>query len=180
VSAPPLAAAMHRPAAMRKALRLLQFDYSSPGGYFVTITVQHRAPLLGSLNARADVDLSPAGRMVEDWWARLPEKFPQVTLDAHSTMPDHFHGIVLIGMKDTTVSEAVSLSDVVQWFKTMSTDEYIRRVATDGWPRFKRRFWQRSFFDHVIRSERALLEIRDYIERNPGALFEAIKTGLIG
>jgi REP element-mobilizing transposase RayT len=90
---------------MRKPLRLPHFDYSSPGAYFVTITVQHRAPLLGSLNARAEVDLSPAGRMVEDWWARLPENFPRVTLDAHSAMPDHLHGIILLDMNEPSESQ---------------------------------------------------------------------------
>lgn len=113
---------------MRKPLRLPNFDYSSPGAYFVTITIQNRA-LPGSLNARAEVDLSPAGRMVDEWWSKLPDRFPRGTLDAHRAMPDHFHGIVLIDIQDIKESEpSASLSDVVQWFKTMSTDEYIRRV----------------------------------------------------
>src|SRR5262245_45668299 len=79
---------------MRKPLRLPNFDYSSPGAYFVTITIQNRA-LPVSLNARAEVDLSPAGRMVDEWWSKLPDRFPRGTLDAHRAMPDHFHGIVL-------------------------------------------------------------------------------------
>ncbi len=176
MSAPKLADAMHRAAAMRKPLRLPHFDYSSSGAYFVTIAIHRRAHLLGSLTETAEFELSAAGKMIEDWWAKLPHKFPKVTLDAHGAMPDHFHGIVLIDTNDTIESEpAASLSRVIQWFKTMSTAEYMRRVATDGWQRFDKRLWQRSFFDHIIRSERALLKIREYIERNPGALYEAIK-----
>ena len=83
---------MRRAGAVRKPLRLPNFDYSLPGAYFVTITIQNRAHLLGSLNERAEVTLSAAGKMVEAWWTKLPEKFPRVTLDAYSTMPDHFHG----------------------------------------------------------------------------------------
>ena len=180
MSAPVLAEAMRRAGAVRKPLRLPNFDYSLPGAYFVTITIQNRAHLLGSLNERAEVNLSAAGKMVEAWWTKLPEKFPRVTLDAYSTMPDHFHGIVLIDATAASESDpVVSLSRIIQWFKTMSTDEYIQRVKTDRWPRFARRLWQRSFFDHIIRSEQALLKIREYIERNPGALYEAIRNHML-
>jgi hypothetical protein len=34
----------------------------------------------------------------------------------------------------------------------------------NGFPQFK---WQRSFYDHVIRDERSLFYIRQYIRNNP-------------
>ena len=108
-----------------------------------------------------------------------PKKFPSITVDASVAMPDHFHGIVLVNCVASQPGGSPSLSRVIQWFKTMSTDEYIQRVKTDRWPRFARRLWQRSFFDHIIRSEQALLKIREYIERNPGALYEAIRNHML-
>ena len=165
---------MHRPIRMGRSLRLPNFDYASAGAYFVTITVNERAALLGSLNeAIGGVELSDAGKMVERWWLKLPQKFQFVTLDAHAVMPDHMHGIVLLGCLDDEVPhEAVSLSKVLQWFKTMTTAEYFRGVRNGSWSRVDGRVWQRGFYDHIIRTEQDLLEIRTYVEGNPGALFE--------
>ena len=60
-----------------------------------------------------------------------------------------------------------SLGDVIQWFKTMTTNEYIRRVRESGWPQFKGRLWQRDYFDHIVRNAESLELIRNYIRDNP-------------
>ncbi len=62
----------------------------------------------------------------------------------------------------------------MQWFKTMTTNEYLRRVDSDGWPAIGRRLWQRGFYDHIVRNQRDLKEIRAYVEGNPGALWERV------
>jgi len=110
--------------------------------------------------------------MVDRWWLELPRKFAAVVLDAHVVMPDHFHGIVLLHHTQAAARPPVSLVDVIDWFKTMTTNEYFRRVKSDGWQPVDRRLWQRSFYDHVIRDEGELLQIRAYIESNAGALLE--------
>ena len=61
----------------------------------------------------------------------------------------------------------VPLGEIVQWFKTMTTNEFIRGVKESGWPRFDRKLWQRDYFEHVIRDEKALNNIRRYIRANP-------------
>ena len=159
---------------MRRLLRLRDFDYASPGAYFVTITINERAVLLGSLNeTTGGVELNDAGKMVERWWLKLPQKFQSVTLDAHAIMPDHCHGVVLLECShEEPRTPGVSLSKVIQWFKTMTTAEYFQGVRNQSWQRVNGRLWQRGFYDHVIRTERALLDIRKYIEGNSGALFE--------
>jgi REP element-mobilizing transposase RayT len=138
---------------------LEHFDYSSPGAYFVTIAAQNRRSLFGRLNETASIDLNEVGEMINAWWMKLPQKFPPVTLDADIVMPDHLHRLVLLLCDDESGSAApVSLSQVMQWF--------------DEWPMVHQRLWQRSFFDHVVRTERELEEIRKYIEENPGELWE--------
>jgi hypothetical protein len=72
------------------------------------------------------------------------------------------------------LAPSVSLSRVMQWFKTMTTAEYFRGVKTAGWPRVDGRLWQRSFYERVVRSDREFKAIRKYIETNPGALFERV------
>jgi REP element-mobilizing transposase RayT len=167
---------------MGVSLRLPHFDYTSAGGYFATITVHERKALLGSPDdSRGGVTLSDAGKMVERWWLELPQKFQPVTLDAHAVMPDHFHGIVLLQCSDNASPDpARSLSTIIQWFKTMTTAEYFRGVRSRSWTRVNGRLWQRGFYDHIIRSEQDLAVIRDYVEGNPGALFERSGGGHTG
>jgi hypothetical protein len=64
-------------------------------------------------------------------------------------------------------AKPVSLPAVEDWFKTMTTNEYIRGVKKLGWRRFSRKLWQRGYFDHIIRSEEELRRIREYIRQNP-------------
>ena len=59
------------------------------------------------------------------------------------------------------------LHRVVQWFKTMSTNEYIRGVKQNGWPPFSAKLWQRNYWEHVVRNETELDRIRAYIRNNP-------------
>jgi REP element-mobilizing transposase RayT len=60
-----------------------------------------------------------------------------------------------------------TLGRVVQWFKTMTTNEYVRGVRQLGCPPFFKRLWQRDYFDHVIRNEVTFERIRTYIRNNP-------------
>jgi REP element-mobilizing transposase RayT len=36
-----------------------------------------------------------------------------------------------------------------------------------NWPRFETRWWQRNYYEHVIRNERDYQAIADYIYCNP-------------
>lgn len=164
------------------SLRLPYFDYASPGGYFITITVHERKSLLGTLDqSHGGVTLSDAGEMVERWWLELPHKFQSVTLDAYAVMPDHFHGIVLLQCsEDTSSTPRISLSTIIQWFKTMTTAEYFRGVRSRSWARVDGRLWQRGFHDHIIRTEEDLAVIRAYVAGNSGALFERAAGGHTG
>ncbi|MCU0491503.1 MAG: hypothetical protein MUD01_07945 [Chloroflexaceae bacterium] len=62
---------------------------------------------------------------------------------------------------------AVSLPHVIQWFKTMTTNAYIRNVQTGLFPPFDRRVWQRGYWEHIIRDDDALQAIRRYVAENP-------------
>ncbi len=59
------------------------------------------------------------------------------------------------------------LPTVVQWFKTMTTNEYIRGVKQHNWSRFTGKLWQRNYFDRIIRDADELNRIREYILYNP-------------
>lgn len=212
----------------RKNLRLAGYDYRQAGAYFVTVCCQGNARLLGDIRDGI-FHSNPAGKMVEKWYFKLMEKFPNVRCGEWIVMPNHFHCIIEIidpaislqtkiitphvrvdpcvdpsppnntslpthvrvdpsvdppppnaisapiydyqnrpltqGQGDHTGSPL--LGEMVRWFKTMTTNEYIRGVKEHNWPRFNRRLWQRNYWDHIIRGHLAYARIAEYIERNP-------------
>ena len=112
---------------------------------------------------------SRAGVVMDSWWHSIPRQFPGVAIDAWVVMPNHLHGIIILGADPETVSEGPppKLSTVVQWYKGMTTKDYILGVKLEGWPRFPGRLWQEGFFEHIVRSDAALERHRAYIDANP-------------
>jgi len=154
----------------RQSPRLSADDYSQEGAYFVTVCIQGRQALLGEIIHR-EMRLNQAGYMVERWWKELERKFPPVKIDEYYVvMPNHFHGIVFIPELSAPTTQGghagPPLQRMVQWFKTMTTNEYIHGVKEQGWQPFQGILWQRSFYDHVIRDEASLNRIREYIATN--------------
>lgn len=153
----------------RKYTRVPGFDYRMPGPYFITICIQDKLPLLGTVASDATVRLSPAGAMVSTTWDLAPTVFPGLTLVAFVIMPNHVHAIMTLGDEDIAANP--TLGDIVRWFKTTTTLAYAQHVATGMWPRFEDRLWQRSSWDHIVRNERDMERIREYIVANPANWF---------
>ena len=79
--------------------RCFHHDYRGRRIYMLTMTVEGRSPLLGTLTSGeggAAVQLSPLGQAVERAWLNLPSYYPQLKMLAHQVMPDHLHGIVFV------------------------------------------------------------------------------------
>ncbi len=163
----------------RRSLRLKAYDYAAPGAYFVTIVTQGRCCLFGEIINGA-MQLSGAGEAVKFWWFELKNKFAAVMTDEFVVMPNHFHGIILIADASvgadlyvgplnhpTGAHTGAPLPTIVQWFKTMTTNEYIRGVKEFGWPSFRSQLWQRSYYEHIIRNPDSLNQIRQYVLDNP-------------
>ena len=163
----------------RRSIRLKGYDYANSGAYFVTIVTQGRACLFGEI-VNGATRLNDAGSVIERWWIELNNKFRTVETDDFVIMPNHFHGIVVIPVgADLCVGpdsegahigaplRRVPLPAIVQWFKTMTTNEYLRGVKTLGWASFQGQLWQRNYYEHVIRDEESLNRIREYILNNP-------------
>ncbi|MDQ7074794.1 MAG: transposase [Gammaproteobacteria bacterium] len=148
----------------RRSIRLKKFDYSQRGAYFITLCVQNRACLLGDIG-RDMMVVNCAGEMLERWWCEMEHKFPSIILGEYVVMPNHFHAIIRIVSSE--VPRQAPLSKMVQWFKTMSTNAYIRGVKEQGWPVFDGSLWQRNYYEHVIRDERSYDAISAYIQTNP-------------
>jgi len=60
-----------------------------------------------------------------------------------------------------------TIGDMLDWFKTMSTNEYIRGVKSFNWKRFDRKLWQVNYWEHIIREQQSYENISGYISDNP-------------
>jgi putative transposase len=136
----------------RRSLRLPEFDYSTPGAYFVTVCARNRQCLFGEI---ADGKMEPdaLAELVAGCWNEIPSHFPNAGLDAFIVMPNHIHGILLFS--DAGVGCIRPLQMVVGSFKAA-----VSRKA--GFP-----VWQRNYYEHVIRCEAELNLVRHYIQDNP-------------
>ena len=176
------------PRRTRRSSRLQGYDYAQAGAYFVTLCTHQRALLFGSVRGGA-VMQSTAGVIAAERWAAIPQHHPHVALDAFVVMPNHIHGILVItdhlvgttpALSDTPanrvhssdrvgpadracpVPTTASLSTVIGSYKSGVT----RRVRhTYNAPDLM--VWQGRFYDHIIRHERALNNVRAYIQNNP-------------
>ncbi len=108
--------------------------------------------------------LNDAGQMVTKWYDALSDKFPTVENGEWVVMPNHIHAIIRIALEGTPER---GLPQIVQWFKTMTTNEYIRGVKQGTWPPFEQRLWQRNYWEHIIRDEEDYQRIASYIASNP-------------
>jgi putative transposase len=84
-----------QPKRHRRTFRLLDYDYSQTGAYFVTLCTHERKSMFGEI-IDGVMQVNEAGRMVEQCWLDIPNHFPHVDLDAFVVMPNHVHGIVVI------------------------------------------------------------------------------------
>ena len=161
----------------RRSIRLQGYDYTAQGTYFVTICVQGRACLLGSV-IQSEMHLNAYGQIVVECWEAIPEHFEHVSLDAFVVMPNHVHGIILIAQNQlvpTIAPESIratsarpngplrrSLGAIVGLFKSSAATRINRLRATSG-----AACWQRNYHEHIVRSESDLARIREYILVNP-------------
>ena len=163
----------------RKSNRLKGFDYSFAGYYFVTICVHHRMNLFGTIVGGRMV-LNEWGQIAHNCWHEIPKIFLNVTLDTFVVMPNHVHGIIQIrrglihqtqtndeGMINHAPTESwrlmqkhdISLGKIIRHFKAKTTKLIHNQNYTF--------VWQRNYYDRIIRDERELNHIRQYIINNP-------------
>jgi REP element-mobilizing transposase RayT len=150
----------------RRSIRLPGYDYSAPGAYFVTVCAQDRLCLFGEI-VDGQMVPSAAGVMIEKWFLELQNKHGDVRCVAYVVMPNHVHAVILVVDVGADLRVRPALPGIVQWFKTMTTNEYLRGVKTLRWPPIRARLWQRNYYEHVIRNDEELDRILLYIAENP-------------
>lgn len=154
-----------------ESTRRVGYDYSTPGYYFFTIATKNRGNLLGQVEAvnsnLNDIDkevnpyypmiLNDYGRIVLKCWEDLPSHYPNCILDEFVIMPNHIHGIINIHKEG-----GHSLSEIIRALKAFSSRKINEIRGVIGIP-----LWQSRFHDRIIRNEKELYFIREYIRNNP-------------
>lgn len=159
----------------RRSIRLPEYDYSQVGAYFVTICVHGRENRLGTVE-NGQMQLKPIGHIARDAWVWLDRKFTAVGVDIYCIMPNHVHAILAItdpgGVLQNAPTNAPSktnpptkpkpLGRLVGAYKTHSTVLINQTLGTPGI-----KFWQRTYYERIIRNQREYEAIWHYIETNP-------------
>jgi REP element-mobilizing transposase RayT len=79
----------------RKSIRLIDYDYSSPGGYFATICMHNKKCILGKV-VNGTIHMSSAGKIVKKYLYEIPRHDADVDIDTFIVMPNHVHGIIVL------------------------------------------------------------------------------------
>ena len=151
----------------RKKNRLKNYDYSQEGCYFVTLCTHNRQNLFVLEQSRVGNDLCVVpflqNEIIHKWIKETENKFQNIKFEKYVIMPDHLHFIVNI--KERHIGR--SLRDIMQFFKTMTTNDYIKNIKNGNLKPFDKKIWQKSYYDHIIRNQDDYNEKWDYIENNP-------------
>jgi REP element-mobilizing transposase RayT len=129
--------------------------------YFITICVKEIACHLGEISG-SEMQPNQLGDIVKECWLEIPAHYPNVDLDAYVIMPNHIHGIICAGAGSPRPPYRPTLGNILGYFKYQSTKRVNELRQTAGTS-----FWQRNFFEHVIRDDNSLNRIREYILTNP-------------
>lgn len=121
--------------------------------------------------------LSDRGKTAYGLWVDIHKQFPFVILDEFVVMPNHVHGLIVIDKQDdrgainrvsmggggvTGHSNPMlhqNLSTIIRWYKGRVTHS-VREEHRDF-------MWQTRFHDHIVRNQKSLDKIRNYIQNNP-------------
>lgn len=174
--------------------RLQDWDYSQTGYYFITICSYNRKNIFGKIE-NGKMILNEVGKIVEEEWLKTEKIRSNVKLDKFVIMPNHLHGILIIG--DTENVETPQLRNIEkvetprrgvstatrklqlpansnhnpEW-KSNSVGAIINQfkgICTKRiraiYPSFKH-IWQSRFHDRIIRDEEEFNCIQAYILTN--------------
>ena len=157
----------------RKPIRIVDYDYSTPGAYFITVCTANREKIFwsdrrgelcspayntqtGDQRSPLRAELSDVGKIVDAEIQKLNTVYDAVRVDKYCIMPDHIHFIISINTDENGRTQLVpTISRVIKQFKGSITKQIGRPI------------WQKLFYDHGIRNQQDYDEIWEYIENNP-------------
>jgi putative transposase len=154
-----------RPAKPVRKDHHLAFElYSGAGAYFVTICSDRRLCIFSEIVDGA-VSLQPLGKVLESRWLDLPNHHQGVDLDYYVVMPNHFHAVLFLNLQAGLSPELgrSNLAVIINSFKSSVTRTARKELGLST----SQPLLQRNYHERIVRDERELWEIRNYIVNNP-------------
>lgn len=171
----------------RRSIRLKKYDYSQPGAYFITICTHNRRCLFGDI-LDGQMNLNEFSEIALQCWIEISNHFPNVSLDEFVVMPNHVHGIIWINNQTNVVvqniesnvgatlavaqnnigavaSPAPTIGNIVGTYKSIVANKCLKIFKENN--QVMGKLWQRNYYERIIRNERELDKIREYILGNP-------------
>lgn len=146
----------------RKRTRLIGYDYSKSGAYFITICTHNRKNILSDIvvgEGSTLPQLKEEGRIIEKTLLSVGDKYPCIRMDKFIIMPNHIH-IILCIENNGRGNPSPTISNVIGWIKYNATKQINEKNGIQN------KIFQRSFHDHIIRGEKDYLKIWNYIDTN--------------
>jgi REP element-mobilizing transposase RayT len=152
----------------RRSIRLKGYDYTSAGTYFVTLCTWQRHCLFGDV-VDGEICLNSCGELVHREWLKTAAVRNNVAIDEFIVMPNHLHGILVI--HDARATQRVaptsgppfgSIGAIIGQFKSVVSKRLNHLRSNPGGP-----IWQRNYYERVIRGDKELTALRQYILNNP-------------
>lgn len=148
-------------------MRLPDYDYTQSGVYFVTICTHRLASRFGRIEDGI-MQLNELGELVEGEWQRTADVRQSVEIDLFVVMSNHLHGLICISDSRNKPAEgssasmrANSLGSIIAQFKSIVTKRSKHLANPVHMP-----IWKRNYYDHIVRNERSLERICNYIIEN--------------
>jgi len=155
-----------------ESIRKPNWDYATPGLYFVTICT-HEMRMYFGMVVNSEMKLSTIGRYAERHWREIPNHFKNVSLDEFVVMPNHLHGIIkLSGTREPKLGRNDVKKSLFQVSPKSGSLSHIIRCYKGGltyWCREQglKFAWKTGFHDRIILGPKSLKAVREYIRDNP-------------
>lgn len=109
----------------RKSTRLTDFDYSMTGAYFLTVCTENRRNILSAIVGEGSPlpQLSQYGKIVDMWIQKIPEKYPEISVDCYVIMPNHIHLLLSVMKENGRGDPSPTVKAVMGWLKYQATKE---------------------------------------------------------
>lgn len=173
----------------RRSIRLQGYDYAQKGMYFITLCVQERECIFGTIFENRML-LNEIGQIVTNEWVNTMNIRDNVIIHDFIVMPNHLHGIVEITYNKNDecligefVSPTKSIGAIVRGFKIATTKRIKNFITLVGanchsplnGNSFQQEWiinhlphiWQRNYYEHIIRDYNDHERIANYINTNP-------------
>jgi putative transposase len=156
--------------------RLKNWDYSSPGIYFITICTVHHNKFFGKI-ANNQMELSEMGVIAQECLSEIPKHFPKIRLNDFVIMPNHVHLLIQLSKHVEThhdaslrkkyqnyhfhrlaIKSTQIIPLVIKQFKSAVTKKINPKTIFFG--------WQSRFYDQIVKDKAESAIIRNYIQNN--------------